>query len=333
MTEFTNPSVPHANQKTSKIGKPVSLPSAPADSAFLARMVAMAGHDLRQPLQLITDVHDGLATLRLSGKQQRQLVQAANVTAQLARMLGQLVGALQLYERPREGFRRPVLVRPILDDLTAEFDEPARRKGITFRVACTGGAALSHPLLLASILRNLIRNAIDYTPPDGSVFVSSHRRDPELCIYVRDTGIGIRPKALSTIFGASERADESRANGLELGFSIAKRAADLLGHRIEVRSAEGRGSVLTVKIPALSTRWSPARKSEPLDRPDTGSDLGCDHAHAVAPWQGRLLIDSPIVEGGWAAAAWTDGALNKAPSFGQHECKAAPNALPDHSGW
>jgi signal transduction histidine kinase len=96
------------------------------------------------------------------------------------------------------------------------------------------------------MLRNLIRNAIDYTPAGGRVFVTPRRSESELCIEVRDTGVGIRANTLSTIFRAFQRADESRADGLGLGLFIVKQAADLLGHRVEVRSAEGRGSCFTV---------------------------------------------------------------------------------------
>jgi signal transduction histidine kinase len=114
------------------------------------------------------------------------------------------------------------------------------------------GTALSHPVLLTSILRNLVRNAIDYTPRGGRVFVASHRCGPELRIEVRDTGTGIRPSALATIFDAFQRSDGSRTDGLGLGLFIVKRAADLLGHRVEVRSVEGRGSRFTVAARAAS---------------------------------------------------------------------------------
>src|ERR1700682_5118038 len=96
------------------------------------------------------------------------------------------------------------------------------------------------------MLRNLIRNAIDYTRPGGGVFVTSRRCGPELRISVRDTGVGIRANALATIFRAFQRADQSRTDGLGLGLFIVKHAADLLGHRVEVRSAEGRGSCFTL---------------------------------------------------------------------------------------
>jgi signal transduction histidine kinase len=161
-------------------------------------------------------------------------------------MLDQLVEALQLREQSGDDLYRPVALRPILEDLAAEFAEAARLKGITFLVAATRCAVLSHPVLLTGMLRNLIRNAIDYTPPGGGVFVTSRRCGPELRIEVRDTGVGIRAIALSAIFRAFQRVDESRPDGLGLGLFIVRHAADLLGHGVEVRSTEGHGSCFTV---------------------------------------------------------------------------------------
>jgi two-component system, OmpR family, phosphate regulon sensor histidine kinase PhoR len=222
----------------------------PIESGFLATLLAMAGHDLRQPLQVITSAHDVLATMLRDKKQREELARAGAATGQLARVLSQLIDALQLQERPRENLHAPVLLWPVLDDLVAEFGDPAGRKGITFRVTTACGTALSHPVLLTSILRNLVRNAIDYTPRGGRVFVSSHRCGPELRIEVRDTGAGIRPRALATIFDAFQRADKSGTDGLGLGLFIVKRAADLLGHSVEVQSVEGHGSRFTVIAPA-----------------------------------------------------------------------------------
>jgi signal transduction histidine kinase len=128
---------------------------------------------------------------------------------------------------------------------------------------------LSHPVLLASMLRNLVRNAIDYTPPGGQVFVAHRRYGSELRIEVRDTGTGIRANALATIFDAFQRADESRADGLGLGLFIVKRAADLLGHRVEVQSAEGQGSRFTVVARAIETeRQTPPDRQQSFDRLD-----------------------------------------------------------------
>jgi two-component system phosphate regulon sensor histidine kinase PhoR len=237
---------PPARWEVRHIGGSARHEADQADTDFSATLLAMAGHDLRQPLQIITSAHDVLAQTLGSEEQREELLRAADATAQLAGMLGQLVEALQLRERSGDDLHVPVPLCPILEDLAAEFAEMARRKGITIVVTAARGAALSHPVLLTGMLRNLIRNAIDYTPPGGGVWVACRRCGPELRISVRDTGVGIRASALSAIFRAFHRANDSRPDGLGLGLFIVKHAADLLGHRVEVRSAEGRGSCFTV---------------------------------------------------------------------------------------
>jgi signal transduction histidine kinase len=231
---------------TRRIGSVLSRDAGQADSDFAATLLAMAGHDLRQPLQVITSAHDILAQTLAKEEQREELIRAEDATARLASMLGQLVEALQLRERSGDDLHLPVPLHPILEDLAAEFAEMAWLKGITFLVTATRWAAFSHPILLTGMLRNLIRNAIDYTPPGGGVFVTSRRCGSDLRIEVRDTGVGIRASALSTIFRAFQRVDESRTDGLGLGLFIVKHAADLLGHRVEVRSTEKHGSCFTV---------------------------------------------------------------------------------------
>jgi len=245
---FRSPSrsAPRAGWGTPGIDIAISRDPDLVDSDFPATLLAMAGHDLRQPLQLITSAHDVLARILHSEEQREELARAEDATARLASMLGQLVEALQLHERSGDHLHGPVRLRPILESLSAEFARAARLKGITFRLASVRGAAVSHPVLLTAMLRNLIRNAIDYTPPGGSVLVASRRRGSELRISVRDTGVGIRATALSTIFRAFQRADQSRPDGLGLGLFIVKHAANVLGHRVEVHTAEGRGSCFTV---------------------------------------------------------------------------------------
>ena len=243
------PSAVAAGWDTPRIGSALSADADQAGSDFSATLLAMAGHDLRQPLQVITSAHDVLGRIIHSEEQREELNRAGDATTQLACMLGQLVEALQLRERSGDDLHVPVPLRPVLEDL-----EAARRRGITFLVTATRWVAVGHPVVLTGMLRNLIRNAIDYTPPGGSVFVAAHRRGAELRIEVRDTGAGIRASALSTIFRAFQRADHSRTDGLGLGLFIVERAADLLGHRVEVRSIEGRGSCFTIL--ASAARWT-----------------------------------------------------------------------------
>ena len=239
-----------------------------ADGNFPATLLAMAGHDLRQPLQVITSAHDVLAQSLHTEKQRTELVRAEDATARLAGMLDQLVEAMQLHRRSGD-CHVSVQLSPVFDTLAAEFAKSAILKGITFHVSAGDSAARSHPVLLTGMLRNLVRNAIDYTPSGGGVFVTCRRYGSELHIEVRDTGVGIPADALSSIFEAFQRADKTRTNGLGLGLFIVKHAANLRGHRVEVRSIEGHGSCFAVVAGAVQCSGSQPREVEarPLSAP------------------------------------------------------------------
>ena len=114
-------SAPAARGGTWRIGGALSREADEADSDFSATLLAIAGHDLRQPLQVISSAHEVLGTMLRSVEQQHKLVQAADATARLTRMLGQLVEALQLRERPCEGLGFPVLVGPCRSRLNGFF--------------------------------------------------------------------------------------------------------------------------------------------------------------------------------------------------------------------
>jgi signal transduction histidine kinase len=97
-----------------------------------ATLLAMAGHDLRQPLQVITSAHDILAQIIHNDAQLEELARAEDATTQLAGMLGQLVEALRLHEQSTDQVHAPVRLHPILADLTAEFASRHGGKGSRF---------------------------------------------------------------------------------------------------------------------------------------------------------------------------------------------------------
>lgn len=231
------------------------MPIAPSDRSmagesvwrdFLLTLVAMAGHDLRQPLQRMTASHDALAAMLGTDAQQQVLAQASSAAEQLAQMLDQLVDALQLHERADGDLNVPVPLRVPFEGLEREFHIRAQLKGITLRIERSREVVTSHPVILMSMLRNLVHNAVSYTPSGGTVFVSSRRYGAEVHITVEDTGRGIHPDALVTVFDAFQRHDETRGDGLGLGLFIVKHAAELLRHRVDVRSRDGYGSRFTI---------------------------------------------------------------------------------------
>ena len=91
-----------------------------------------------------------------------------------------------------------------------------------------------------------MRNAAKYPEPGGCILVGCRRVRDGTRIDVYDTGVGIAPEYLPRIFDAFQRVDSTRADGLGIGLFVVRRAAQLLGHRIEVGSALGRGSRFSV---------------------------------------------------------------------------------------
>jgi signal transduction histidine kinase len=164
----------------------------------------------------------------------------------LAEQLDLLVDALHLHQSTGRIRPEPVPLQPILERLAQQLDGPARRKGVCLRLLSTRAEVMTHAALLDSILRNLARNALDHTLSGGGVLVCCRRRGAAFRIEVRDSGEGIPPDKLSTVFEPFFRLDAARSDGLGLGLFIVKRAAECLGHRIEVRSAPHRGSCFAV---------------------------------------------------------------------------------------
>jgi signal transduction histidine kinase len=217
-----------------------------------AALLAIASHDLRQPLQVIIGAHDILAKTLNGGVERTQLARVENATSKLSDKLDQLVGALRLFDPSSAARQETVELGPIFAQAEAEFAEPARLRGVILRVIPTRAAVSSNPVLLRGILQNLIRNAVDYTPYGGRVLVAARRRGAAVHLEVRDNGIGISADDLADIFKPFHRVDRTRADGLGLGLFIVKCAAAFLGHRVEVSSMPGRGSRFAVAANPVS---------------------------------------------------------------------------------
>jgi two-component system, OmpR family, phosphate regulon sensor histidine kinase PhoR len=217
---------------------------------FYETVLAMASHDLRQPLQTIISAQELLARRLTTSPEREHLERSERASAQLAEQLDQLVDALYLHQSTGRTLLAPVALQPILGHLEQQLDGPARRKGVCLRLSSTPAIVMSHAALLDSVLRNLVRNALDHTLPGGRVLVCCRRRGAAFRIEVRDSGEGIPPDKLSTVFEPFFRLNAAHSDGLGLGLFIVKRAAECLGHRIEVRSAPQRGSCFAVMAQA-----------------------------------------------------------------------------------
>jgi two-component system sensor histidine kinase SenX3 len=108
---------------------------------------------------------------------------------------------------------------------------------------------------LGNMVRNLLENAVRYTPAGGKITVALNREGGEAVLSVTDDGIGIPLEAQSRVFERFYRVDRARTRdtgGTGLGLAIVKHVAELHGGAVTVDSELGRGSTFCVRLPALA---------------------------------------------------------------------------------
>ena len=235
-----------------------------------SRFLAAASHDLRQPIQalnLLNSVAKKYVTeqahLGIIEKQQKSLDSMAK-----------LLNALLDISKLEAGMVKPdisdCVVQEIFDELRVEFEGQAEMKGLELVIEPCHDVARSDPRLLAQILENFISNAIRYTY-EGLVRLRCHHQKAFIRLDVLDTGLGISPDEIGSIFDEFHQANTSasRPEGLGLGLSIVKRTAELLDCRVEVHSKPGEGSVFSVIVPKGEITTIP----EPVTQNTTDSVL------------------------------------------------------------
>jgi two-component Ni(II)/redox sensor kinase NrsS len=155
---------------------------------------------------------------------------------------------------------KPCCLNDLVTDLTEELSELATASDIHLAHHLPDGEpkseiyVLGHESQLYRLVSNLIANAIQYTPPGGSVLVSLEARDRLAIIAVKDTGIGIPPAEQSRIFERFYRVDGDRSRktgGTGLGLAIAQAIVQRHQGQLAVDSAIGQGSLFTVALPYM----------------------------------------------------------------------------------
>lgn len=227
-----------------------------AVSANLAksRFLATASHDLRQPLHAMNLFISALRR-RVSGDEATRLVDGlAAATASMQAMFSTLLDVSKL----DAGAITPAIVafplEQILARLRASFAGQASAKGLEFDIATTDVVVHSDPVLLESVLRNLLSNAVRYTT-QGNVGLTCEAYGALVRIAVSDTGPGIPASEHERIFEEFHRLNNTGAGerGLGLGLAIVRRLASLLGITVELMSEPGVGSVFSLSVPRSAT--------------------------------------------------------------------------------
>lgn len=234
--------------------------AAEAGSQAKSRFLAVASHDLRQPVQALNLYANVLAGRSLAPEVADIVDRVQRSAAAVATLLDTLLDISKLdagIVQPRE---RPVPIGVMLERLWHDHCPAAEAAGVSLSVVLTHSWACSDPSLIERIVQNLVSNAIRYTPAGGKVLVGCRRRGDRLALQVWDTGIGIPADKQTEIFEEFTQLDpnsQGGQQGLGLGLAIVRRLAELLGHRLSLRSAPGRGSLFEVLLPVTQAPPDP----------------------------------------------------------------------------
>jgi two-component system, chemotaxis family, CheB/CheR fusion protein len=233
-------------------------------NAGKSRFLAAASHDLRQPLQTIS-LLQGLLERHAQDEPARKLLHRLDETVTtMSSMLDKLLDINQLEAGVVQPAVRDFPVSQLLDEMRTDYSPTAKSNGLELRVVPSSLLVRSDPRLLEQIVRNLLSNAMKYTAK-GRVLLGCRRHGDKVTIEVWDTGAGIPQAELGAIFDEFHQLNNparQRSKGLGLGLAIVQRLADLLGHKINVRSRVDVGSMFSTEVPF-------ATLSEPVPQPST----------------------------------------------------------------
>jgi two-component system, OmpR family, phosphate regulon sensor histidine kinase PhoR len=215
--------------------------------------VADASHELKTPaaaiqaaaetVQRALESHDGTGAARFAAQVRREAVR-------LSRIVSDLLDLSRLEsERPAMD---PVRLDRVVAEEVDRLGSEAREAHVHVAVQAAPVTVRGSSKDLALMVRNLLDNAVRYTPQGGRIAVELAENGGRVSLAVADTGIGIPSRDLPRIFERFYRVDRARSRetgGTGLGLSIARHVVEQHGGRIGARSELGRGSTFTVTLP------------------------------------------------------------------------------------
>jgi len=216
--------------------------------------IATASHDLKNPLTTIGGYAQLLGQAGPLNDGQKDFVNRIIFAVKNMSELVQNMMSLAQTDLKASPKHEPLPINDILQEMAKEFEAQAREKLQSFSVSLPKKEVQvsGDPLQLRQIFRNLIGNAIKYTPQGGQVQVKSEIEADRLIIHVKDTGYGIPAADLPFIFNRFYRVRSGKASEIEgngLGLAIVKSIVSDHSGNLSVESEIGKGSCFTLSFP------------------------------------------------------------------------------------
>ncbi len=222
-------------------------------------------HDLATPLTAIAGLGealvDGVNQSREDYEETGRVI--VRETLRLRRLVKDLHMMAKVEAGALEPLRKPVRLAPLVDEVLAVLVTEFERARVEPRnmISYSLPSVEADSDMLTRVFSNLCDNALQHTPPDGTITIEAIPHNTMLMIAITDTGQGIPPSALSRVFERFFRADTARqakTGGSGLGLAIVRAIVEAHGGRIWAENAAGAGARFIFTLPlSVAERPSP----------------------------------------------------------------------------
>jgi signal transduction histidine kinase/CheY-like chemotaxis protein len=239
---------------------------AEAEAASRAKdeFLAMLGHELRNPLGAISNATRVLHQIGDQATRLQDII--GRQTHHLARLLDDLLDVSRMTSGKILLHRQAVDLRETVAHSLAALEHEGKTGRHDVQVDTESAVVDGDPTRLEQVVRNLLDNALKYTPAGGRVTVSVRREGDEAVLRVSDTGAGIAPDVLPRVFDLfvqAERSLDRSMGGLGLGLTLVRRLVELHGGSVAAASpGPERGSEFLVRLPHWLEALPPAPTPE-----------------------------------------------------------------------
>ncbi|HEY3762047.1 MAG TPA: ATP-binding protein [Verrucomicrobiae bacterium] len=240
------------------------------------RFFANISHEMRTPLTLLLSP---LETMMKRFEQSiddnsRELLGTMHGNGmRLLKLINDLLDLIRMEAGRMDIKSDAIAVHDFIKGLSSAVRQVAENKQISFvtQIDPHLSGILTDRDKLEKIILNLVFNALKFTPEGGRVWLSTEKNGEDFVLVVGDTGIGIAEKSLPFIFDRFWQADSSsrrKYSGVGIGLALVKELTEMMQGKVEVKSAEGKGTTFTIRLPYRETQLPKKERSSDAAQPE-----------------------------------------------------------------
>jgi two-component system CheB/CheR fusion protein len=231
--------------------------------------LGLLGHELRNPLAAVRNSLEALRRTEAAGGGKSGWPAGLKIierqSAHMTRLVNDLLDVSRINQGKLQLAPESIDIRACIEELAAAAETAAKeaRLRLVLDLPTTPLRTVADPQRIVQVLDNLVRNAIQFTDAGGTVTIRARHAEGRIRIAVSDTGIGMDPAQIESLFGAYRQgAQRRRYGGLGLGLTLSRRLVQLHGGTLSAHSdGPGTGSEFVIDLPARQQAKAAAPKS------------------------------------------------------------------------